>query len=150
MTSGITFDINIDGIFQGVLGRGGPVDRAMFGLANNIALRARVTSPRETFALADSIIVEPQGRLGYDIAALAPYAYWVHQGTKGGQTLTPKFAKAMRFRDPRTSQFNPRTGQTNKATGDVVYRSKVTRGATRAQPWLRKAMYVEIYTRYPR
>lgn len=68
--------------------------------------------------------------VGY-VDANAPYAYYVHEGTKGGQSILPlRPAYALAFWSERD--------------GDFVVTGHVTRGATPAQPFLRDALVAVI------
>lgn len=92
---------------------GGPVDRNMYTRARRVRTAARALAPKDTGALATSIMIRRgtsaiTGTRGYEIGSDLTYAKWVHGGTgiygPGGGYIYPRSRKYMTFQPKGSSE----------------------------------------------
>lgn len=113
---------------RGLAKRGGMVDRYVRGKASEIASVARRIVPVRSGVLRGSIRVQQSrdvgGRFaaGYDVAANAAYARFVHDGTKP-HVIVPRNASVLAF----------------QVGGTTVFARRVNHPGTKAQPFLTNA-----------
>lgn len=123
----VTFNTTeLNQILRGV---NGPVYLMLRQKAAAVLRKAQIYVPTDTGNLKRSLAMEMGTDNGVPVARVGSrgpvsYALYVHEGTRAGKVIRPVRAKALRF----------------NSGGRVVFAKRVTRGATRANPFLKKAL----------
>lgn len=111
-------------------GPSGDVGRWFASLVRRVEGVAKEGCPVDTGNLRrshDHHITNSGFRLHGVIRANANYAFYVHEGT-GPHVIEPRTAQVLRF----------------TVGGDVVFARRVNHPGTRAQPWLRTALFAVV------
>lgn len=124
--------VNIPGLHVLLRAPYGMIGRDLIRRANNVAAQARQLCPvgdgRSGRHLRDTIEADKRpfdtgSGLGLYVRAKAPYAIYVHEGTRG-HAIEPRTRTVLRF----------------TVGGDVVFARRVQHPGTKANPFLRKAL----------
>lgn len=110
-----------------------PDAELMRTLATRAVREQKLLAPRKTSNLGRSIHVESVTATTAQTVASADYAAHVEYGTRGGQTIVPKRARALRW---AASGADARLSGSPRSGGNVRFAKRVIRGATRAQPYM--------------
>ena len=113
-----------------------PNQRLMELLAEKAVAEQHHLSPYATGNLRHSIHIGAVTPTRAETVADAHYAAYVEDGMAGGTIIRPVKAKALRWASDRGAARLSGAPRSSGAGSGVIFSKKVTRGATKAQPFM--------------